>query len=176
MSKVPTTAPKSMSWRTTARPCAARCGAALTLLLLAACAVEFKNVQPAQELAQLSRPPGSVYAGWRVFQDKCASCHGTAASGTASAPDLLLSVRAMGPRQFVGIVLQRYDWSFAAARPGSDDAAREALITDIVQRKEGQLTMPAWQGEPRVNAHIVDLYAYLSARAEGKQGPDRPAP
>jgi hypothetical protein len=38
------------------------------------------------------------------------------------------------------------------------------------------LTMPAWQGEPRVTAHIVDLYAYLSARAQGTQGPDRPAP
>ena len=27
--------------------------------------------------------------------------------------------------------------------------------------------MPAWQGEPKVDAHIVDLYAYLAARAEG---------
>jgi hypothetical protein len=25
-----------------------------------------------------------------------------------------------------------------------------------------------------VSAHIVDLYAYLSARAEGTQGPGRP--
>jgi len=46
----------------------------------------------------------------------------------------------------------------------------------IMQRKEAPLSMPEWQGEPRVNAHIVDLYAYLSARAEGTQGPDRPAP
>ncbi|MDD3936131.1 hypothetical protein [Rhodoferax sp.] len=30
--------------------------------------------------------------------------------------------------------------------------------------------------EPRVNAHIMDLYAYLWARAEGTQGPQRPAP
>jgi hypothetical protein len=35
---------------------------------------------------------------------------------------------------------------------------------------------PALQGKPRVNAHIVDLYAYLAARAEGLQGPGRPAP
>jgi hypothetical protein len=26
-----------------------------------------------------------------------------------------------------------------------------------------------------VNAHIVDLYAYVSARAQGTQGPGRPA-
>jgi len=37
------------------------------------------------------------------------------------------------------------------------------------------LTMPAWQGEPRVNAQIVDLHAYVSARAQGTQGLDRPA-
>jgi hypothetical protein len=34
--------------------------------------------------------------------------------------------------------------------------------------------MPAWDGNPMVSAHIVDLYAYLSARAEGTQGPGRP--
>ena len=45
-----------------------------------------------------------------------------------------------------------------------------------MQRQQGALSMPAWQGEPRVNAHIMDLYAYLSARAEGRQGPGRPTP
>jgi hypothetical protein len=49
------------------------------------------------------------------------------------------------------------------------------LIEEFVQRKQGMLTMRAWQGDPRVNAPIVDLFAYLSARAEGTQGPDRPA-
>ena len=44
-----------------------------------------------------------------------------------------------------------------------------------MQRREAALTMPAWEGEPRVNAHIVDLYTYLSPRAEGTQGPGRPA-
>jgi hypothetical protein len=34
--------------------------------------------------------------------------------------------------------------------------------------------MPAWQGEPIVIVHIVDLYAYLSARAQGAQGSGRP--
>jgi hypothetical protein len=81
----------------------------------------------------------------------------------------------MGARQFVSLVLTRYDWGLPAAQASRDSAAREALIEKIVQRKEDALTMPAWQGEPRVTAHIVDLYAYLSARAEGTQGPDRPA-
>jgi mono/diheme cytochrome c family protein len=145
-------------------------------LCLASCAVEVKNTQPAQELAQQSKPPGSVYTGWRVYQDKCAGCHGPAATGTAGAPDLLVRVREMGSRRFVGLVLERYDWNLPAAKAGSESSAREAVIDAVVQRKEGALTMPAWQGEPRVSAHIVDLFAYLSARAEGTQGTGRPTP
>ncbi len=38
------------------------------------------------------------------------------------------------------------------------------------------LHLPAWQDEPRVNAHILDLYAYLSARAEGRLSIGRPVP
>lgn len=145
-------------------------------LLLAGCAVEVQNRQPARELAELAKPPGSVYTGWRVFQDRCARCHGPAAAGTAQAPDLLPRVREMGPQRFVNLVLRRYDWSLPAAQAASEGAAREALVEGVLQRREGALTMPAWQDEPRVNAHIADLYAYLSARAEGTQGPGRPAP
>ena len=144
--------------------------------LLAACAVELQNPQAARELAQENRQAGSVYTGWRVFQDKCAACHGPAATGTSAAPDLLPRVREMGARRFVNLVLRRYDWNLPAAQAGSESAAREALVEQMLQRREGALTMPAWQGEPRVQAHIADLFAYLSARAEGTQGPGRPAP
>jgi hypothetical protein len=148
---------------------------ALAVLGLGGCAVELQNLQPAREIAQLSKPPGSVYAGWRVFQDRCAGCHGPAATGGPGGPDLLPKVSVMGRRQFVGLVVSRYDWSHAAVQPGSTGAEREALTDDVLQRKQGMLTMPAWQGEPVVSAHIVDLYAYVSARAQGTQGPDRPA-
>ncbi len=57
---------------------------------------------------------------------------------------------------------------------GERHAAREALIDEIMKRRDGALAMPAWQGEPRVSAHIADLYAYLSARADGTQGPGQP--
>ena len=145
-------------------------------LVLAGCAVEWQNRQAAQEMAELSKPPGSVYLGWRVFQDRCARCHGPAATGSANAPDLLPRVREMGSRQFVSLVLQRYDLTQPATQAGSGAAPGEAQVEVIMQRKEAPLSMPAWQGEPRVNAHILDLYAYLSARAQGTQGPDRPAP
>ena len=86
-------------------------GAVLSALLLAACTVEVQNTQAAEEVARLSRPPGSVYVGWRVFQDRCAGCHGSTATGTSGAPDLLPRVRQMGARQFVSLVLKRYDWN-----------------------------------------------------------------
>ena len=34
--------------------------------------------------------------------------------------------------------------------------------------------MPAWEADPKVNPHVLDLYAYLSARADGKLGPGEP--
>ena len=146
--------------------------------LLAGCSVEVQNRQAAQELAQAAKPPGSVYTGWRVFQDRCAACHGPAATGSPNAPNLLPRVGDMGSRQFVSLVLKRYDWGLSAtpANSASEGPAREALVEQVLQGQAGALTMPAWETEPRVSAHIVDLYAYLSARAQGTQGPGRPAP
>jgi mono/diheme cytochrome c family protein len=143
-------------------------------LLLAACSPGPQSPQPDRELPGLAQPQGSIYAGWRVFQDRCAGCHGAAASGPAAAPDLLPRMRETSPREFVGIVLMRYEWGSAVAPAGTDGAVREGLIDDVVQRRQGLLTMPEWEGEPSVNAHIMDLYAYLAARAEGSQGPGRP--
>lgn len=155
-------------------------GVLAVALLLGACAsdteVEFENTRAAQELARSSRPKGSVYAGWRVFQERCASCHGADAGGTASGPDLLPRVAQMGPRRFVGLVLQRYDWMLPPAQVGQGRDASETFIDEVMQRKEPALVMPAWQGNPMVNAHIADLYAYLTARADGSQGRGRPPP
>ncbi len=154
--------------------------AAALVLGLAGCAIEFQNRQPAQQLAREAQPPGAVYVGWRVFQDRCASCHGAAATGgngATAGPDLLPRLREMGPRRFVNAVLRRYDLGdLPRTQAGADDApARDALVDEVLQRRRGTLTMPAWEGEPTVSAHIADLYAYLAARAEGTQGPGRPA-
>ena len=153
--------------------------AVIAALSLAGCAVEtveIQNTQAARELKQRAQQPGSVYAGWRVFQDKCARCHGPAATGVAGAPDLLPRVRDMGPRQFVGLVLKRYDWGLTPGQTGSSGVAWDAVVDDVMERRQVALNMPAWDGEPRVTAHITDLYAYLWARAQGMQGPERPTP
>ena len=155
------------------RPLAAL-GVLAGTLLAASCAVEVQNRKPAAELARRSLPEGNLYAGWRVYQQKCASCHGMAATGTATGADLLPRLREMGSHQFVGLVLRRYDWIFAAAESDPAGATQDVLVEKIVQGREGALVMPAWQGDPTVSAHILDLYAYLSARAEGTQGPGRP--
>ena len=149
---------------------AAVTGTVSAALLLGGCAVEFANSKPARAVARWLQPTGSVYGGWRVYQSRCASCHGTAATGTAQGPDLMPLMRSMGPRRFVGLVLQRYDWT----RPA--EQSRDSWIDQAVQRREPPVSMPAWQEEPAVNAHIMDLYAYLSARADGRQGGDRPTP
>lgn len=143
---------------------------------LLGCAVQIENTKAAQEIERRSQPPGSVYMGWRVFQDKCAGCHGNdAAGGLPGVPDLLAKVRGLGPRGFVDTLVTRYEWTVPPAKPQPTTPEREAFIDDILQRRKGAITMPAWQGEPRVNAHVADLYVYLSARAEGTQGPGRPA-
>jgi hypothetical protein len=141
---------------------------------LAACAVHVDNTRPAAELARASKPQGSVYAGWRIFNDRCARCHGVDAMGPAPVPGLLDDMRDMGSRRFVNLVLQRYDWSRPDMQSGGEEAARTDLVEDILQRRETPIEMPSWQGEPRVEAHILDLYTYLAARADGAQGPGRP--
>lgn len=148
--------------------------ACATLVALAGCAVEIENLKSARELEAAAHPAGSVYLGWRVFEERCARCHGASATGKDNAPDLLARVRTLGPREFADLVLLRYRWpDIASSDPLAAD--RERAVDDVVQRRRGELVMPAWQGEPRVTAHIIDLHAYLSARADGVQGPGRPA-
>ena len=160
------------------RPRLGRLGATTVLLALSltGCSIEWQNRQAAQEVAKAATPPGSVYRGWRLFQDKCASCHGAAATGSAGGPNLLPRVREMGSRQFVSTVLYRYDWGLPVAKDTRANPALDALLEDLLQRRQYALTMPAWQGEPSVTVHIADLYAYLSARAQEQQGPERPSP
>lgn len=143
-------------------------------LLIVGCSMEFINARPARELQP---PPIAVnlYAGWRVFQAKCSQCHGTSAKGSDKAPNLLPIVRTMSSRHFAEMVLKRYDLGNELVQGSEKKSTTDSYIDDILNRKEPPIAMPAWQGEPTVNAHILDLYAYLTARAEGKFSTERPA-
>lgn len=154
-------------------PCTQRLALLLVLLVATGCKVDFLNSRPVREL----NPPakvGNLTAGWRVFQEKCASCHGTAATGTEHAPDLLPLVRGMNLQQFTAIVLKRYDLAIGVSRKSQEKTTVETRIEEVMRGDEPPTEMPTWQGEPAVNAHILDLYAYLSARAEGRIGIGRP--
>jgi len=160
-----------MNTRTPLTTLAALAAASVALSLLAGCAVQWRNTEPARQVARAAEPPGSAYAGWRVYQQRCASCHGTAADGAGGAPNLLLRLQGLGPQRFVDLVLRRYE---ADMLPPGQGSPREALVDDIVERRRGALAMPAWQGEPVVDAHVMDLYAYLAARSEGRLPAGRP--
>lgn len=114
------------------------------------------------------------YLGWRMFQQKCATCHGADATGTARAPNLLPRVAEMSESRFVALVLRRYTWIIPSGEAAGESAAREAWIEQVLQRKQGNVDMPAWQNEPHVSAHIGDLYGYLRARSDGSLKPGRP--
>ena len=54
---------------------------------------------------------------------------------------------------------------------------REAMLEEVMRRERGargRIIMPAWKADPKVNPHVLDLLAYLSARADGKLGPGEP--
>ena len=80
----------------------------------------------------------------------------------------------MNPRQFAALVLKRYDLDSGVARRTQDPSTLEKTIDQIMRRSEEPIEMPLWQSEPAVNAHILDLYAYLAARSEGRLGVERP--
>lgn len=145
----------------------------LAPLMMAGCKVDFLNAQPARELTPTAKV-GKVYAGWRVYQGKCSSCHGIGATGGEQVPDLLPIIRSMNLQQFAAIVLKRYDLASGMSRKPQDKTTVEMRIDEIMHASEPPIEMPTWQGEPAVNAHILDLYTYLSARAEGRIGIGRP--
>lgn len=117
----------------------------------------------------------AIYLGWRHFEANCARCHGEDATGTPNGPNLLTRVQGMSEARFASTVLQRYQWVLPASEAAREGAAREALLEDVLRRRAGESTMPVWEKEPAVKAHILDLYAYLSGRANGSVKPGRPA-
>jgi Cytochrome C oxidase, cbb3-type, subunit III len=120
-----------------------------------------------------------TYNGWQLFEANCRSCHGPDATGTAKAPDLVQRISNYTPRGFASKVLTSYRIVRMSPDNGAQDrdAAREALLEEVMRRERtarGQPVMPAWDSDAAVPPHVLDLYAYLSARAEGAIGPGKP--
>jgi mono/diheme cytochrome c family protein len=93
----------------------------------------------------------SVYNGWKVFQLDCARCHGEEATGTSFAPNLLASVGKEG-------LVNTQELFVATVCGGRKDKG-----------------MPAWCELGLEIPKIMDIYAYVRLRSDGKMGPGRPA-
>lgn len=115
-----------------------------------------------------------TWLGWRLFHSACHACHGVGGIGSAVAPNLLERIPTMTPRDFAAKVLT----SYRLVSPTGEDSGREALLEDILKRDRasarGQVVMPAWEGHAQMAPHVLDLYAYLNARASGELGPGVP--
>ncbi len=117
----------------------------------------------------------NTYLGWRVFNSACHICHGVDATGTVVAPNLVQRVKDMDSQRFATAVLQRYVITLYSGQIADNQTAlREGFIELVIKREQGELIMPTWDRDPNVKPHIMDLYAYLRARADGHLGDGRP--
>lgn len=118
----------------------------------------------------------STYLGWRAYHSACHTCHGPDAVGTSVAPSLVERVKSLSARDFTIKVLSSYRIVVPLSEASGDDstAVREAFLEEVLRRERGQLVMPAWEGEASIRPHVLDLYAYLRARADGALGPGKP--
>jgi hypothetical protein len=131
---------------------------------------------PGEYRIERGRVDRGTYLGWRLFHGACHTCHGVSGVGTSVAPNLLERIPTMTPRDFAAKVLT----SYRLVSPADDESGRdrEAVLEDILKRDRdaarGRVVMPAWGGHSDIPPHVLDLYAYLSARAAGDLGPGEP--
>lgn len=118
----------------------------------------------------------ATFIGWRVFHSACHGCHGEDATGTSVAPNLVERITDMKAEEFVATVLERYRITMSSDEMKGDDstALRQAYVDLILKHERGELIMPTWRKDPNVKPHVMDIYGYLRARADGALGTGRP--
>lgn len=143
-------------------------------------AVSAQSPTPGTYRVQDGKVDEGTFAGWVLFHTACFICHGRDALGTHVAPPLVNSLNTLSRQEFANKVLTRYRLTTGSLEAGTDDQSSvKQLILDEVRKSErgkyGRVSMPGWQGNPGIEAHLLDLYAYLKARADGVLGPGQPA-
>ena len=162
------------------------------VLLLSAVTIVGISTLRAEDSSPKVPPPGTKFyksengkfdsgtlRGWQVFHSSCYVCHGVDALGTDVGPNLVERVKHMSITEFSNKVLNRYRIVMPMNEATADNniAWREAMIQEMERHERstrGELVMPAWKDNFRVRPHLVDLYAYLQARADGVLGPGEP--
>src|SRR5690606_41887496 len=87
----------------------------------------------------------TFYIGWRIFERHCSVCHAQDAEGSTFAPSLVERIRELDRRGFFAALDQGYTGPAAPLRP--------------------------WGEDPQVARYYEELWAYLSARANGDVPP-----
>jgi hypothetical protein len=118
----------------------------------------------------------ATFRGWRAYHSACHTCHGVDGTGTSIAPNLVARVKDLSANDFTIKVLTSYRIVLQSGDTVADDATaiRQAIAEEVSKRGNRELNMPAWEGDPKVRPRLLDLYAYLRARADGALGPGRP--
>jgi mono/diheme cytochrome c family protein len=153
--------------------------AALVALVLLCIAPPLAAQPPGEYRVVNGRVDRGTYIGWRLFHTNCYGCHGVGAVGTDIAPNLVERVKTMTPRAFATKVLTSYRIAQPDKEAGAEDpaAARDAMIEEVLRKQRNapvRIIMPAWETDTDIKPHVLDLYAYLLARADGKLGPGKP--
>jgi hypothetical protein len=119
----------------------------------------------------------ATFRGWLAYHSACHTCHGIDAIGTEVAPSLVERVKDLSAKQFTVKVITSYRIVFGSGEIRGDDrtAVRERFAEEALRRERGDLVMPAWEHNARIRPHVLDLYAYLRARADGALPPGVPS-
>jgi mxaJ protein len=102
-------------------------------------------------VVQDGKADAKTYSGWVRFSAFCQVCHGTGGVGSAIAPSLTQALKTLNQHQF------------------------ETIVSCGLKGNLGTGVMPAWGTNPNISPYLADLWAYLSARADGALGAGRPA-
>lgn len=137
------------------------------------------EVEPGTYQVVKGRVDRNTYLGWKLFHTTCFTCHGRDATGTEIAPNLVERIKNISPRDFATKVMTSYRIIVPTGDMASGESSgyRDAVIEEVMRKQRGQkgtVSMPAWESNSRVKPHILDLYAYLTARADGALGPGKP--
>jgi mono/diheme cytochrome c family protein len=150
----------------------------LALLASAVMAQPREKPMPGEFVVVDGRVDAGTYAGWKLYHTACYVCHGVGGTGTDVAPNLLERIGNYTPRGFATKVLTSYRIvPMPDGAPPDGEAERAALLELLMKRERkslGQPLMPAWDEDDEVAPHVLDLYAYLNARAAGVLGPGKP--
>jgi mono/diheme cytochrome c family protein len=150
--------------------------APLLFVPLLACAAEPVTEAKKPYRAVDGKVDDATYLGWRAFHSGCHICHGVGAGGTVAAPNLVERIKDLSAQDFTTKVLTSYRFVFDSSEVGGEDttAVRQKMLEEILRRERGELVMPAWEQSSTVRPHVLDIYGYLRARADGVLGPGTP--